>query len=639
MVGADHPSSDKKATSAGRKLTAIFHADVVGFSRLMSEDEAGTHAQLIAHRQIIEQHISSHNGRIVGTAGDSVLADFSSVVDALSAAVDIQNALSEQNAPVPVEQKLEFRIGINLGDVIVDGEDIFGDGVNVAARLESLADPGGIAISGAVYDQVKNKMDLDFDDRGNHQVKNIAEPVHVYAVCPIGSPTSKRQVTRTRWRKIHAIAGSVFVLAALMVFWLCKPAIDPDERVETPQNGDTSVIASKPAGTPTIAVLPFKNRSGEEGQAYFSDGITEDVITDLGRFSNLFVLSWNAVAPYKDQEIHLKKLSQDLNVRYVVGGTVHRVADRLRITVQLTDARRGVLLYSERFDENIKDIFVVQDQITRQVVGTLAVRLTELEQARAFKKPTKILDAYDHVLRGRNLLRRIERSANLDARAMFERAIEIDAQYVDAYVGLGWSHMNDFWYGWTEWPQRAIERAHALAEQAIGFDARNASVHTLLASVLTFQRRYQEAEQEIDRAIRLNPNNAISHAIRGVLMMWSGNPNDAVPALEFALRLDPAPIAQWLLGLSQSYYFLKRYDDAIRLLNRFEHRFNEDPAPYALLAASHGQLGQIDQATRALDKLKRISPFFNAKIYAGNLANPVHGRHLLEGLSKAGMEE
>jgi TolB-like protein/Flp pilus assembly protein TadD len=590
----------------------------------------------MAHRHIIADFISSHHGRIVGTAGDAVLADFASVVDALSAAVDIQKALSERNAPIPVEQKLEFRIGINLGDVIIDGEDIFGDGVNVAARLEALADPGGIAISSAVYDQVKNKVDFDFDDRGNHQVKNIAEPVRVYAVGSFGRAGSQGRITQIGRTKIYAVAGIVFVIAMVAVLSLWRPAVVLDERIEVPQNTDTPIVASLPTGKPTIAVLPFKNRSGEEVQAYFSDGITEDVITDLGRFSNLLILSWNAVAPYKGQEIPLKKLSKDLNVRYVVGGTVHRAGKRLRITVQLTDAERGVLLYSERFDKDVKDIFVVQDQITRQVVGTLAIRLTELEQERAFKKPTEILDAYDYVLRGRNLIRRIERSANLDARALFERAIKIDAQYVDAYVGLGWSHMNDFWYGWTEWPERAIKRAQEVAEQAIRLDVRNASVHTLLASVLTFQKQYQEAKEKIDQAIKLNPNNATSHAIRGILMMWAGNPNDAVPSLEFALRLDPAPIAQWLLGLGQSYYFLERYDDAIRLLNRFERRFHEDPAPYALLAAAHGQLGQNDQAARALDKLKRISPFFDAKVYAGNLSNPAHGKHLLEGLSKAG---
>ena len=283
----------------------------------------------------------------------------------------------------------------------------------------------------------------------------------------------------------------------------------------------------------------------------------------------------------------------------------------------------------------MKDIFVVQERIAKQVVGILAIRLTQLEQERAFKKPTDELDAYEHVLRGRNLLRRVERGANLEARYMFEAAMKIDPRYVEAYIGLGWSHMNDFWYGWSEWPDRAIERAKEMAERGIGLDTESASAHALLASVLTFKQEFSEAEREVDLAIKLNPNNALSHAIRGTLMMWSGKAEAAIPSLELALRLDPAPTAWWLLSLGQSYYFLGRYSESIRLLERFGHRFEEDPAPYALLAAAHGQMGHHDQAAEAWSKLRRVSPFFDANIYVGNLANPEHGKHFLEGLSKA----
>ena len=324
MVAGELPSPEEVARKAERKLAAILHADVVGFSRLMNEDEVGTHEQLMAHRKVFYELISERNGRIVGTAGDAILADFSSVVDALSAAVNVQEALSERNSTIPLERKLEFRIGINLGDVIVDGEDIFGDGVNVAARLEALADPGGIAVSGAVYDQVKTKMNLDFDPRGRHRVKNIKESVRVYAIVSKGSVISHKQIEKNRQVIVYAAAAILCMLAVVAVFLPWKSLFSPDERSDAPITSNEPVATLALNGKPTIAVLPFRNRGNEEAQAYFSDGITEDVITDLGRFSNLLVLSWNAVAPYRGTTVSLDQLSRDLNVRYVVGGTVHR---------------------------------------------------------------------------------------------------------------------------------------------------------------------------------------------------------------------------------------------------------------------------------------------------------------------------
>ncbi len=604
---------------------------MVGYSRLMQADEAGTHQRLKAYLAVFDTHISQGGGRIVGTAGDAVLADFPSVVDAVSAAVAIQAALAERNAGLSPDGKLEFRIGINLGDVIVDADDIFGDGVNVAARLESLADPGGIVVSAAVYDQVKDKLALPLVDRGEVRVKNIADPVRVYAVGLGERPLPKQD--RRSFGRVTAAAGValVLLLAGLGAFWIAAPSDPVKDARDTDAEAETE-------SKPTIAVLPFEEPGAAGEETYFADGITEGVTTEFGRFSNLFVLSWNAVAPYKGKAVAPEQLSEDLNVRYVVGGTLRRTDGRLRLTVQLTDARRGLLLWSERYDRDIADIFALQDDIARQVVGALAVRLTRLEQDRVFRKPTEKLDAYDYVLRGRHHLRRVERSANLEARALFERALEIDPRYVDALVALGWSHMNGFLYGWTEWQGRALARARELAEQAVTLDDRHAAAHALLAQALTFQGELAQATETVERAIELNPNDPVSHAILGNLTMWSGDPAVAAQSLELALRLDPEPVVMWVVNLGLSYYLLGRYEDTVRLLERISRRFNENPVPPAVLAAAHGQLGQRDQAAAALARLKRVSPFFDAGGYAGNFSDPSHTDHLLEGLAKAGLE-
>ncbi len=615
-----------------RRLAAILHADVAGYSRSMGADEAGTHARLMQQRAIVEDCVARHEGRVVGTAGDAVLAEFSSVVEALQAAVEMQAELEVQAAAEPAEHRLPLRIGINVGDVIVDGDDIFGDGVNVAARVQSLAAAGGIAVSGTARDQVGNRLDLAFHDLGLHRVKNIEEPIRVYAIdaTPGRSLVPRRRpIRRAAMLLLALVAVGALALAAV---WLWMPEIMPWSRQDPPP---PSLVQ---AGRPTIAVLPFVDRSGDPDQAHFSDGVTEDVIADLGRFSSLLVLSWNAVAPYKDRAITPRQLSQELDVRYVVGGTVRREGDRLRLTVQLTDATRGVLLWSERYDEPVEDIFELQNRITQQVVAALAVNVTQLEQERAFGKPTAALGAYDLVLRGREKLYRVERGANLEARALFERALALDPRYGDALVGMAWTHMNDINWGWSEWPGRALAAADELAARAIELDERNAAAHALRAEVLRFHRNIEAAEREINRAIELNPNNATGHALRGAILTTAGRPEEAVTALELALRLDPHPQTAWLADLGLAYYFLSRYQDVIALFERYDQPTYEDPMPLALRAAASAQLGDEAAAARALAALRRVSPFFDVRFVAASFADPEQGRHLLEGLRKAGLE-
>lgn len=628
----EHGALPGPAWAPKRKLAAILHADIVGYSRSMGLDEAGTHARLMQQMAIVEGCIVRHEGRIVGTAGDAVLAEFSSVVAALRAAVGIQAELGSRDAAEPAEHRLPLRIGINVGDVIVDGDDLFGDGVNVAARVQALAAPRGIAVSGTVRDQVGNRLDLAFHDLGLHRVKNIEEPIRVYTVDATQGrgPVPRRRPTRRA--AVLLLAFVAVVAVAAMAVWLWLPEILPWSRRQP------TALTTVEAGRPTIAVLPFENRSGNSGQDHFSDGVTEDVIGDLGRFSNLLVLSWSAVAPYKDRAITPLELSRKLDVRYVVGGTVWREGDRLRVTVQLTDAMRGVLLWSERFDESVEDIFAVQNRITQQIVAALAVHVTQLEQERAFEKPTAALGAYDFVLRGREKLHRLERGANLEARALFQQALAQDPRYDEALVGMAWTHMNDFYRGWSEWQDLALAKAGELAARAIEIDDRNAAAHALRAEVLRFHGDLEAAEREVDRAIGLNPNNATSQALRGAILRAAGRPLEAVTALELALRLDPHPLNPWLVDLGFAYYLLGRYRDAIDLFERYGQPAGEGPVPHALRAAAYARLGDDAAAQREVAALRRVSPFFNARMFVDSFAGPEQGRTLLEGLQKAGLQ-
>ena len=644
MVAPDRRLKPVDTALAKRKLAAVLCADVEGYSRLMGADEAGTHATLTAYRVVIAESIAEHGGRIVGTAGDSVMADFPSVVEALRAAVEIQKEFAERNAELPAERRLRFRIGINLGDVIVDGEDIFGDGVNVAARVQALAEPGGIAISGAVYDQVRNKLDLGFRDRGAHRVKNIAEPVRVYGVLPESRAMRRlTRVGRSFWYVAISAGAAVMLLAGALTVWLGWPATqrgdraEPSSLTEAGTTGDLAKANSELASTPTIAVLPFDNQGGDPEQDYFSEGITEDIISALGRFSSLLVMSWDAVAPYKGETVTPEQLTQDLNVRYVVDGSVRRAGDQLRITTRRADAKRGVLLWSERYDRAVDDVFAVQDDITRQVVSALAIRVTYLEQKRAFGKPTDNLNAYDYYLRARQHFRQFARSANLLAREQLEKAIELDPDYADAYAALAWTQTKSAEMGWTEWPDRALERAHDLAQAAVRLDPSNQLAHILLAIVYTYHHNYDLALEELDRAIEANPNHAGNHAERGWVLLLGGRSRDAITALEEALRFDPSPTPNTFSNLAMAYYLRGRYDDAVAILEGAVGRHPHHVPLHIALAASYAEAGRTDDAVRSAAEVRRLHPFFEADLYGEAFRDPAERDRIRASLRKAGL--
>jgi class 3 adenylate cyclase/TolB-like protein len=620
-----------------RKLAAILHADVVGFSRLMGLDEAGTHRALGELRRAVDPLIASHGGRIVGTAGDSLLADFSSVVDALNCAVAIQLAARAINDPIPPDQRLELRIGVNLGDVIVDGGDIFGDGVNIAARLQALARPGTVCISHTVYEQVRNKLDLNYRPLGSHRVKNIAAPVRAYAV---GVSSVPGRAGKQR-RLLVAAAGTCGLVAVGVVAWMLYTGAGRDLLgVAAPKPVEVAGLAAphRLAERPSVAVLPFKNLSGDAGQDFFSAGITEDVITALSRFSNLLVVAKSASFQLKDRNLPPAEIGRLLDVRYLLEGSVRRAGDRLRVNAELVEAATGRNVWSEAYDAEVKDIFDVQEDIARRVVGAAAVKLTRFERDRALVKPTESLAAYEYVLRGREHFSRATRESNDDAQDMFQRAIDLDPSYAGAYAELGLSLVEAVASGWTDFIADDLARAEALAQKALSLDPASTTAYRLLAEVHLMRRRFDLALGQIDRALEINPSDAACFSMRGEILVWAGKPTEALPWLEGALRLDGANTrATFLLGAA--YYLLDRYGESVEAM---DHALagslgrNTQVTGRAVLAAAYAQLDRRPDAERERSAAMRIAPFLDAERFASQFGTQTAHDHMLEGLKKAG---
>jgi TolB-like protein/class 3 adenylate cyclase/Tfp pilus assembly protein PilF len=632
------PRSPGETPSRKRKLAAILHADVAGFSRLMGEDEAGTHQALGELRSAVDPLIAAHGGRIVGTAGDSVLADFSSVVDALNCAVEMQRASRGVNDPIPPERRLELRIGVNLGDVIVDGDDIFGDGVNIAARLEALAKPGTVCISQIVYDQVRNKLDLGYQPLGSHRVKNIAEPVRAYAV---GLPAVVPRAKKGR-RTIIAAAGVAAFAVTCLVSWALYTDAGRElighGAASNPVQVATLAAPARLAGRPSVAVLPFKNLSGDVGQDFFSDGITEDVITALGRFSNLLVVAKSASFQFRDRNLAPAEIGRLLDARYLLEGSVRRAGDRLRVGAELVEAATGRHVWSEAYDSEAKDIFTVQQDIARRVVSAAAVSLTRLERERVLARPTDSLAAYEYVLRGRDYFSHATREQNESAREMFQRAIDLDPNYAAAYAALGFAHHAAFLSGWAEFREEELERAETLAQRALALDPATTSAYRLLSFIDIVKKRYDLGLRQIDRALEINPSDAENYEARGAILAWAGRASEALPWLEAALRFDHAN-ASAAMQLCMANYFLGREADAVAACDRVAAR---NPGRFAqteihpFLAAAYAQLGRTEDAAGERVIAMRLSPFFDAERFAAQFGTQEARDRILDGLRKAG---
>ena len=582
-----------------RRLAAILSADVKGYSRLMGEDEVATVRTLTAYREVMAALIRERSGRVVDATGDNVLAEFASVVDALECAVELQRELKSRNAQLPAPRRLEFRIGINLGDVIVEGERIYGDGVNIAARVEGLAEPGGISISGAVYDQVKKKLALTYEPRGEHVVKNIREPVRVYRVLGEPEPTGPgpritRIVGRLAWRRATLLLGLVLLVAAGgAAVWSLYSRWRPPG-FELPDR-------------PSVAVLPFENMSGDAGQEYFGDGITEDLITGLSKLSGLFVIARNSVFAYKGRAVKPAQVSRELGVRYVLEGSVRKAGNRVRITAQLVDAATGYHVWAERYDRDLKDVFALQDEVTQKIVGVLAVKLTAPEKDRLGRAPTRNVEAYDYVLRGLEYHRRTTKEANAEARKMFARAVELDPEYAMAYSAMGWTHLQAWQLQWSRDPE-TLQRAFELAQKAIVRDDSLAGPHDLLGQVYLWKKEHERAIAQAERAVALAPNNADSYETLAEVLAWSGRADEAIEDIKQAMRLDPQYPFFYLWTLGHAYYLTGRSDEAIATFRKLLARNPNFVPAHAFLAVLYGERGLEEDARSEWAAAARLSP-------------------------------
>jgi TolB-like protein/class 3 adenylate cyclase/Tfp pilus assembly protein PilF len=624
-----------------RKLAAILSADVEGYSRLMDDDEEATVRTLTAYRTAISDLVEQFRGRIVDTPGDNILAEFSSVVDSVNCAVELQRELAERNEELPDNRKMQFRIGVNLGDVIDEDGRIYGDGVNIAARVESLAEAGGICISGRAHDQVENKLGLEYEDLGKHEVKNISRPIQVYRVLSYPGAAAHRVVKAKKtlgrkWRKI-ALSIAAAVVAAIAVFgiwhsYLRRPTVEP---------ASVEKMAHPLPGKPSIAVLPFNNMSGDPEQEYFSDGLSEEIITALSKITKLFVIARNSSFSYKGKPVKVKQVAEELGVRYVLEGSVRKAEDRVRITAQLIDALDGHHLWAERYDRDLKDIFALQDEITMKVINALQVELTEGEHARLWAKGTDNLEAYLKSLRAREYYLTGTREDNDLARRTAEEAIALDPEYAPPYHFLSITYYMDTLFGTTKSPKQSMTRAAELVKKAIALDDSYALAHGWLGVLLAYSKKYEESVMEAQKCVALDPNGAHGYLYLSIVYRWAGRHAEAVEAIEKAIRLNPFPPNTYFRQACGSYYFVGRYEEAIAAGKRAVTLSPNDPVAHTFLSAAYSLAGQQEEARIEAEEALRLNPKISLAFF-GKVSpwkNQADREFVNSALRKAGLPE
>jgi adenylate cyclase len=599
-----------------RKLTAILSADVKGYSRLMGEDEKGTVRTLSAYREIMANLIQNHHGRVVDATGDNLMAEFASVVDAVECAVGIQKKLKTRNGELPQNRRMEFRIGINLGDVIEEEGRIYGDGVNIAARLESLAEAGGICISGTTYEHVRNKVSLGYEYLGEQTVKNIAAPVRVYRVLmepEAGGKVIGDKKIAPRRRQRPALALAVVFISVIAVIAIWKYYNPPTPKVEV---ASKEKMAFPLPDKPSIAVLPFVNMSDDPKQEFFSDGITESIITGLSKISALFVIARNSSFTYKGKPVMVRQVAEDLGVRYVLEGSVQRSGDRVRITAQFIDALKGHHLWSERYDRDLKNLFAIEDDITKKIITALQVLLTKGEQAALLGKGTENLDAYLKCMEASEYLLRMNKDANLMARQRAEEAIALDSKYSSAHAILGNTHIKDVIFNWSTSPKESMVRAFESAKKALSLDDSNVQARVVLTWIYLLKREHDKAIEECEGAISLAPNSADAVFVLGIVLRFAGRVEEAIPMFERAIRLNPIPRAAYLCQLALSYTFIGKFEKAIRICKEALPKNPNDLIGRIALVVAYTSLGRESDARAEVAEVLRIDPNFSLEYAA-----------------------
>ncbi len=594
-----------------RKLTTILAADVEGYSRLMSDDEEATLKTLKSHREIIDGLIGKHDGRIFGTGGDSVIAEFGSAVEAVRCAITIQEELRIRNTELADERQMKFRIGINVGDVMVEGDNLYGDGVNVAARLEGVADAGGICISGSAFDQVKDKLSVGFEDIGLQRVKNMTQPVPAFRIVP--GPVST--AATKRWRMPAIAAAAVVIAAGGLAWW--QPWIT---RVEP---ASLERMAFPLPDKPSIAVLAFQNMSDDPSQEYFADGMAEDIITDLSKISALFVIARNSSFQYKGQTVDVKQVGRELGVRYILEGSVCRAGNQVRITAQLIDAETGGHIWAERYDGSLDDVFALQDKITGQIIDALRVQLTPSERLAVDTQGTDKPAAYDAYLRGLGLLaerKNLDTEGNAAAQATFEEAIRLDPGYAQAYAGLSWAK---WLYVATINIYSSKDEVFNLAEKSLALNdnalARRTLAKKYFAPLSLFETTNKSADLavvELEAAKRLQPNDPDVLADLAMALSFAGRPGDALTLIQKAMELNPSHPDWYFAASGIAYLLIDETELAIRDLQRWSEGVPSWEVPYVFLASAYGLAGQAEAAKTALERHRHLLRGVKKSAYA-----------------------
>jgi adenylate cyclase len=629
------------AEDVKRKVTAILSADVKGYSRLMEENEAETVQALKARRELMTSFIEQHRGRVVDSPGDNLLAEFASVVEAVDCAVKIQEELKAKNAELPENRRMEFRIGVHLGDIIEDEERIYGDGVNIAARIEGMAEAGGICVSRTAYDSVKNKLNLGFEYLGEHTVKNISEPVQVYRVLTdpeaVGSIFYKHRRDDPRHKRRATIIALLILIVGIGVFAIWNFYLRPDV-----EPASVNKMAYPLPDKPSIAVLPFTNLSGEKEQEYFCDGLSEGIINGLSKTDHLFVIARNSTFTYKGKPTKIKQVAEDLGVRYVLEGSIQKADGRVRITAQLIDALTGHHLFSERYDRELKDILNLQDEITMKVLTAVQVKLTVGEGAIISAKGTKNLDAYLKVLQAREYKggtmnkERVEKAMQL-----LEEAIALDPEYAYAYSILSTAYFDLVVLGASDSPRESLRRAVELGKKAVALDESNPYAHANLAFPYMYLRQFDKAISEAEKGISLAPNYAGAYFALGTVLQMVGRPKEAIPVLQECLRLSPVPIHSQVLGiLAGAYNNLGQYEEAIATYKKELQICGPDHLMAHLgLATTYAIMGRGDEARAEGAEMLRIDPEFSLERFIKSLPWDQSRKDRVAGaLRKAGLK-
>jgi len=574
-----------------RKLAAILYADVAGYSRLTGEDEDATHRTLTEYLDLITTTIEDERGKVMHYAGDAVLAKFDAAVDAVSCAAIIQNELNSRNGNVPEERRVQFRIGVNLGDVIEDRGDIYGDGVNVAARLESLSEPGGICISESVCTALGNKLTLDYEFLGEQSLKNVADPVRAYRVM-----------------------------------------------LEPPKTNSASTSSVKTVlERPAVAVLPFTNIGCEE---YFADGLTEDIIHVLATWRSFPVIARNSTFAYKGKTPDVRQIAKELGARYVLEGGVRKNDNRLRITAQLIDASTGHNLWSERFDRSLEDVFALQDEIAQRIGAIVEPELGRVEQKRAVAKKPKNLDAWDYYQRGMSFLYQFTRDGNEQARQMFERALEYEPDYAQPYAALAYSYQLEIYQGFTHRREDSVRKLLECARRAVELDDADSMAHVVLCGACRWSGQDDLAITEAEKAVRLNPSNALAHFHLGNILDLTGQSENGIASMEQGLQLNPKdPRIHFMMSaLARAHLNARCYEAAVRWARKSIHRRSDDPRAHAILATALAYMDHLQEARAALLECERIRPGFAAEsMLLREYRNPSDNEHIVDGLRKAGL--